>query len=99
MVKNNKNKIVTPCFKFFSIVAIGNLSGKCTKHHTVAASNNRDHLMRSLLLLVRATYILVLFFAHIPSVVNYTFNATATERLQQHPLLSTTNHTDRTFFL
>jgi len=34
------------------------------------------------LLLVRATYIWVLFFAHIPFVVNRTFNATPTERLQ-----------------
>jgi len=42
-------------------------------------------------------YIWVLFFAHIPLVVNRTFNAT--KRLQQHPLLFTTNRTDRTFFL
>jgi len=40
--------------------------------------------MITLLLLVRATYIWVLFFAHIPFVVNHTFNATPTERLQ-HP--------------
>jgi len=32
--------------------------------------------MITLLLLVRATYIWVLFFAHIPFVVNHTFNAT-----------------------
>jgi len=37
-----------------------------------------------LLLLVRATYIWVLFFAHIPFVVNRTFNITPTERLQQY---------------
>ena len=37
--------------------------------------------------------------AHIPFVVNHTFNATPVERLQQHPLLFTTNRTDRTFFL
>jgi len=37
----------------------------------------------TLLLLVRATYIRVLFFAHIPFVLNCTFNATLTERLQQ----------------
>jgi len=42
----------------------------------------------NLLLLVRATYISVLFFAHIPFVVNHTFNATPTERLQ-HYLLTT----------
>jgi len=34
------------------------------------------------LLLVRATYIWVLFFAPIPVVVNCVFNATPTERLQ-----------------
>ena len=84
-------------------------SGKCAKLHTVAASNNRDHMPwsllacasmfnrsnvtisrdympRSLLLLVRATHIWVLFFAHIPFVVNRTFNATLTERLQQQRL-------------
>ena len=44
------------------------------------------------------TCIWVLFFAHIPSVLNRTFKATPTERLQPHPLLST-NHTDRKFFL
>jgi len=37
----------------------------------------------TLLLLVRATYIWVLFFAHIPFVVKRTFNATPTEKLQQ----------------
>jgi len=39
--------------------------------------------MITLLLLVRAKYITLLFFAHIPFVVNRTFNATSTERLQQ----------------
>ena len=42
---------------------------------------------------------MVLFFTHIPFVVNHTTNATPPERLQQHPLLFTTNHTDRTFFV
>jgi len=36
----------------------------------------------TLLLLVRATYIWVLFFAYIPFVVNRAFNVTLTERLQ-----------------
>jgi len=40
--------------------------------------------MITLLLLVRATYIWVLCFAHIPFVVNRTFNAMPTERLQQY---------------
>ena len=43
--------------------------------------------------------VLVLFFTHIPFAVNHNINATPPERLQQHPLLFTTNHTDRTFFL
>jgi len=38
------------------------------------------------LLLARATYIMVLFFTHIPFVANHTINATPPERLQQHPL-------------
>ena len=51
------------------------------------------------LLLARATYTMVLFFTHIPFVENHTINATPPEKLKQHPLLFTTNHTDRTFFL
>ena len=51
------------------------------------------------LLLVCVTYIRVLLFAHIPFVVNRTFNATPTKRLQQHSLLFTTNRTDRVVFL
>ena len=75
-------------------------SGICAKLRNVAASNNRDHASQSLLLLLaRATYIMVLFFTHIPFVVNHTINATPAERLQQHPLLFTTNHTDLTFFM
>jgi len=57
----------------------------CAKLRTVAASNNRDHVPQSLLLLVaRATYTMVLFFTHIPFVVNHTINATPPERLQQY---------------
>ena len=37
----------------------------------------------TLLLFLRATYIMVLFFTHIPFVVNHTINATPPERLQQ----------------
>ena len=46
-----------------------------------------------------ALHIMVLFFTHIPFMVNHTINATPPERLQQHPLLFTTNRTDRTFFV
>jgi len=42
----------------------------------------KSHAMMTLLLLVRATYIWVFFFRHIPFVVNRTFNATPVERLQ-----------------
>jgi len=63
-----------------------------------AASNNRPDEI-TLLLLVHVTYICVLLFAHIPFVVNRTFNAISTERLQQRPLLFAVNHTYRTFFL
>jgi len=41
----------------------------------------------------------VLLFAHIPFVVNRAFRAMLANRLQQHPLLFTTNRTDCTFFL
>jgi len=41
----------------------------------------------------------VLFFAHIPFVVNHTINAMPTKMLQQHPLLFTTNHTDHMFYV
>ena len=42
---------------------------------------------------------ILLFFVHIPFVVNHTFNAMPPERLRQHPLLLTTNRTVWTFFL
>jgi len=38
------------------------------------------------LLLARAAYIMVLFFTHIPFVVNHTINATPPERLQQYQI-------------
>jgi len=45
---------------------------------------HRDHSIGiTLLLLVRTTYIWVLFFAHMPFVVNRAFNATPTESLHQ----------------
>ena len=46
---------------------------------------HQDHSIGiTLLLLVRATYIMLLFFTHIPFVVNHTINATPPERLQQY---------------
>ena len=55
-------------------------------------SDCRDH---SIIACSRHIYIL-LFFAHVPFVVNHTFNALPPERLQQHLLLCT-NRTNRTF--
>jgi len=61
-------------------------SGMCAKLCTVAASNNRDNARN---LPARATYTMVLFFTHIPFVVNHTINATPPERLQQDHCLVT----------
>ena len=59
-------------------------SGICAKLRTVAASNNRVHMLWSLYYCLFAPHIcMVLFFTHIPFVVNHTFNATSPERLQQ----------------
>ena len=77
------------------------LSGKCTKLHTVPESNKRDHTLRSLYSIIACLchiYVGVVL-CHIPFVVNRTINTAPTERLQQHPLLFTTNRTNRTFFL
>jgi len=60
----------------------------------------RDYTPRSLYYCLFAPHIcMVLFFTHIPFVVNHTINSTPPERLQQHPLLFTTNRTDRTLFV
>jgi len=64
------------------------LSGKCAKLHTVAANNNRSPDEITLLLLVCITYTCVLFFAHIPFVVNRAFTAMPIERLQQYDICS-----------
>jgi len=72
----------------------------CAKLRTVAASNNRVHMPWSLYYCLFAPHIcMVLFFRHIPFVVNYIFDVTPPERLQQDPLLFTTNRIDRTFFV
>jgi len=75
-------------------------SSICAKLRTVAARNNRVHMPWSLYYCLFAPRIcMVLFFTHIPFVVNHTIKATPLERLQLHPLLFTTNCTDRTFFV
>jgi len=55
----------------------------------MAANNNRVHMPWSLY------YCLI---AHISFVVNRAFSTMPAKGLQKHPLLFTTNHTDRTFF-
>ena len=50
-------------------------------HVNIARATTSQSL---LLLLARATYIMVLFFTHMPFVVNHTINATPPERLQQY---------------
>ena len=66
-------------------VAIGESpSDKCEKLHTVATSNNRDNTSCSLDYCLFAPRI---YGCYSSLVVNRTFNATPTERLQQHPLL------------
>jgi len=75
-------------------------SGILAKLRIVAASNNGVHMPWSLCYCLFAPQsCMVLFFMHIPFVVNHTINATPLERLQQHPLLFTTNRTDCTFFV
>jgi len=85
---------------YVTVVAIGNPERHVRNaSHRGSKQQYRSCSQSHLLLLARATYIMVLFFTHIPFVVNHTINTTPPERLQQHPLLFTANHTDRTFFL
>jgi len=71
--------------------------GKPERHvRKVSHCGSKDHAPVSLLLLlVRPWCIWVLFFAHIPFVLNRAFSSTLAEGLQQHPLIFTTNRTDR----
>jgi len=79
-------------------VAIGFLERHVRKaSHRGSKQQYRSCSQSLLLLLACATHTMVLFFPHIPFVVNHTINATPPERLQQYPLLFATNHTDRTF--
>jgi len=75
----------------------GTTSTPRSQHHFVAIGNPEQHVRKAShrgskqqktacsqsLLLLLATYIMVLFFTHIPFVVNHTINATPPERLQQ----------------
>jgi len=59
-----------------SLLRMESPSGRCTKLHTVVAGNKRSPDEITLLLLVWVTYmsIWMIFFTHIPFMVNYTFN-------------------------
>jgi len=66
-------------------VAIGKPERQLRKtSHCGSKQKQRSHAVLTLLLLVRATCIWVLFFAHIPFLMNRTFDATPTERLSHH---------------
>ena len=76
--------LASACVKHTCTVAIGKPEWQVRKaSHCGSKQQQWSHATITLLLLVRATYLWVLFFAHIPFVVNHTFNATTTERLQQ----------------
>ena len=95
-----KNWFTTEKWPKKSSVAIGNPERQVRKPSYHGSKQQQRSCSQSLLLLLaRATYIMVLFFTHIPFVVNHTINATTPERLQQHPFLFATNHTDRMFFV
>jgi len=79
---NSRNASITGSITY--IVEIGKPERQVREaSHCGSKQQQISHAMITLLLLVRATYIWVLFFADIPFVVNRTFNATPTERLQQ----------------
>jgi len=67
--------------KYISCVAIGKFKRQVCKV-SQQLSNDKDRPMRSLYCLF-TPHIWMLLFAYIPFVVNCTFNATPTERLQQ----------------
>jgi len=61
-------------------------SGICAKLRTVAESNNRDHARNLSYYCLLAPHLMVLFFTHIPFVVNHTINTTPPQNLQQYKL-------------
>ena len=79
--------------KLPTVAASNNRDHACNlSSRTLVIMFNRSHVnigratksQSLLLLLARATYIMVLFFTHIPFMVNHTINATPPERLQQY---------------
>jgi len=87
--------------KAIATVAIGNPERRVHKAlHRGSKQQLRLCVAISLIIACSRHAYIFLFFVHILFVVNHTINATPPERLQQHPLLfTTTNHTDRTFFV
>jgi len=80
------------CTKLRTVAASNNrVHARKLSSHMVAIVFSRSYvnigkaatLQSLLLLLARATHVMVLFFTHIPFVVNHTMNATPLERLQQ----------------
>ena len=88
------------CTKLRTVAASNNRDhARNLSSRTLANKFNRSHVnigrattsQSILLLLAHATFIMVLFFAHIPFVVNHTIKATPPERLQQlHSINSST---------
>ena len=83
------------CAKLRTVEASNNRDhARNLSSRTLVIMFNRSHVNISrattpqslLLLLARATHIMVLCFTHIPFVVNHTINATPPERLQQHDI-------------
>ena len=81
------------CAKLRTVAASNNRDhARNLSSRTLVIKFNRSHVnigrattsQSLLLLLARATHMMVLFFPHIPFVVNHTFNATPPERLQQY---------------
>ena len=81
------------CAKLHSVAARNNRDhARNLSSRTLVVMFNRSHvnigratmLQSLLLLLARATHMMVLFFTHTPFVVNHTINATLLERLQHY---------------
>jgi len=81
------------CAKLLTVAASHNRDhARNLSLRTLVIMFNRSHVNMGraytsqslLLLLARSTYIMVLFFTHIPFVANHTINATPPERLQQY---------------
>ena len=86
------------CAKLRTVAASSNRDhARNLSSRTLVIVVNRSHVnigrattsQSLLLVLARAAHIMVLFFPHIPFVVNHTINATPPERLQQY-FVSTT---------